>query len=51
MEQFKHGGNLICILGRSLRLLALGWASQVSRRARGTVFRARSGLISGQRRH
>lgn len=50
MEQVKQGGNLICILGRSLRLLALGWASRVSRRARGTVFRARSEMISGQRR-
>lgn len=46
----QEGANLICILGRSLRLLALGWTSWVSRRARRTVFRARSELISGQRR-
>lgn len=30
MEQVKQGGNLICILGRSLGLLALGGASKVS---------------------
>lgn len=46
----QAGGNLICILGRSLGLLVGGWASGVSRRAGRTVFSARPEMVSGQRR-
>ena len=46
----QAGGNLICVLGRSLGLLVGGWASGVSRRAGRTVFSARPEMVSGQRR-